>query len=112
MMVTGRDFEGSSLRRFLRVSKGLRFFSLSTAWSRPRSLTGLKVPSNRVRMSWRWVRGWVVVVVREKRIMNRIVAGLMVSPSSVAGKWGQGVRVRFRGFREFEVRFCLGFKVP
>lgn len=31
MIVTGRDFEGSCLRRFLRVSKGLRFFSLSTA---------------------------------------------------------------------------------
>lgn len=77
MIVTGRDFEGSCLRRFLRVSKGLRFFSLSTAWSRPRSLTGLKVPSNRVRRKWRWVReSWLglVVVVRVKRIMNRIVA--------------------------------------
>lgn len=47
---TGRDLEGSCLIRLLRFSKGLRFFSFSTAWSRPRSRTGFRFPSNMVRM--------------------------------------------------------------
>lgn len=35
----GSDFEGSDLRRFLRLTTGIKNFSLSTAWSRPRSRT-------------------------------------------------------------------------
>lgn len=49
MRETGRDLEGSFFMRVLRESKGLRFFSRSTAWSRPRSRTSLKVPSKMVR---------------------------------------------------------------
>lgn len=78
---TGRDFAGSSLMRFLRVSNGLRFFSLSTAWSRPRSLTRAKLPSNKNRRWRRWGGGGtvVVVVVRCKRVMNRIAMFLLAS---------------------------------
>lgn len=39
MMFKGIDFDGSDLIRFLMLRSGLRFFSLSTAWSSPRSLT-------------------------------------------------------------------------
>lgn len=45
MMEIGRDLEGSDLMRFLMLRRGLRFLSLSTAWSRPRSRTHLKVVS-------------------------------------------------------------------
>lgn len=74
MMEIGRDLEGSSLMRFLRLISGFRFFSLSTAWSRPRSRTGLKVKSNRVR-SWFRLCCWIqMVLCREKeKSVNRIV---------------------------------------
>lgn len=51
MIVIGRDLDGSDLIRFLMLSNGLRFFSLATAWSRPRSrihLTSLSLTAGSV----------------------------------------------------------------
>lgn len=51
MIVIGRDLDGSDLIRFLMLSTGLRFFSLATAWSRPRSrihLTSLRLTAGSV----------------------------------------------------------------
>lgn len=49
---SGIDFDGSEMMRFLRLRRGLRCFSRSTAWSRPRSRGHFMVdrPSYRVRM--------------------------------------------------------------
>ena len=51
MIVIGRDLDGSDLIRFFMLSNGLRFFSLATAWSRPRSrihLTSLSLTAGSV----------------------------------------------------------------
>lgn len=39
MMEIGSDLDGSDLMMFLMLRSGFRFFSRSTTWSRPRSLT-------------------------------------------------------------------------
>lgn len=54
--VSGIDFEGSEIMRFLRLRRGLRSLSRSTAWSRPRSRGHFKVdtPSYRVRRWMKW----------------------------------------------------------
>lgn len=54
MIEIGRDWEGSDLIRFLTLRSGRRFFSRSTAWSRPRSLRHLMRGTESEKVLWKW----------------------------------------------------------
>lgn len=54
MMDRGRELDGDDdLRRCLRERSGMRLCSFSTAWSRPRSRTGLMVDTSTRVLTWR-----------------------------------------------------------